>query len=176
MTYPTFTNGQVLPASDLNAIGLWLVKSQTVGTGVSSVTVTGAFSADYDAYRIIWDGGIGSTGINLSLKLGATATGYYGFCCYGVYTATTVFGANDNNAVAFTTIGGGDASMMSCDIDVVDPFVTKPTKVRGAFQNGTAFGSYVGRLANNTSYTDFTVTPNTGTLTGGTIYVYGYRK
>ena len=59
MTYPTFTNGQVLPASDLNAIGLWLVKSQTVGTGVSSVTVSNAFSADFDNYRIIYSGGVG---------------------------------------------------------------------------------------------------------------------
>ena len=176
MTYPTFTNGQVLPASDLNAIGLWLVKSQAVGTGVSSVTVTGAFSADYDAYKIIWTGGVGSTGINLSMKLGSTATGYYGFVTYGVYTGLTVFGANDNNNSSFSVIGGGDASMMSCHIDVIDPYLTKPTKVQGAFQNASAFGTYVGRLADNTTYAAFTLTPNTGTLTGGTIRVYGYRN
>ena len=175
-TPPDFTTGQVLTAAQMNAVGLWLVKSQTVGTGVSSVTVTGAFSTDYEAYKIIWDGGNGSTGINLSMKLGSTATGYYGFACYGVYTALTVFGANDNNAASFTTIGGGDGSMMSVDIDVIDPYLAKPTRVRGAFQNATAFGTYVGRLADTSSYTAFTLTPNVGTLTGGTIRVYGYKK
>lgn len=176
MAYPAFNSGDVLNASDMNAVGWWLVKSQAVGSGVSSVTVSSAFSTTYDAYKIIWDGGNGSTGINLGMKLGAAATGYYGFACYGVYTATTVFGVNDNNAGSFGTIGGGDSSMMSVDIDVIDPFLTKPTKVRGAFQNATAFGTYVGRLADSTSYTAFTFTPNTGTLTGGTIYVYGYKK
>jgi hypothetical protein len=175
-TPPTFSVGATLTAAQMNAVGLWLVKSQAVGTGVSSVTVTGAFSADYDAYRIIWTGGIGSTGINLGMKLGSAATGYYGFLAYGAYSGLTVYGANDNNNSSFSVIGGGDASMMNCDIDVIDPFITKPTKVKGAFQNATGFGNYVGRLADNTSYTAFTLTPNTGTLTGGTVRVYGIRN
>ena len=176
MTFPVFATGDVLPASDMNAIGAWLVKTQAVGTGVSSVTVTGAFSTNYDSYRIIWDNGVGSTGINLALRLGATATGYNGFVCYGTLSATTVFGLNDNNATSFTAIGGGDANFMSVNIDVIDPFLARPTRVRGDFQNATAAGTYVGRLSNTTSYTDFTLIPNTGTLTGGTIRVYGFRN
>ena len=53
MTYPVFATGDVLNASDMNAVGLWLVKTQTIGSGVGSVAVTGAFSADYDNYKII---------------------------------------------------------------------------------------------------------------------------
>jgi len=48
MTYPSFTSGDILTAADMNAVGLWLVKTQTVGTAVSSVQVTGAFSSTYD--------------------------------------------------------------------------------------------------------------------------------
>jgi hypothetical protein len=33
-----------------------------------------------------------------------------------------------------------------------------------------------GFLNNTTSYTAFTFTPSSGTLTGGTIRVYGYRN
>ena len=46
MSFPVFASGDVLNASDMNGVGLWLVKTQTIGTGVSSVVVTGAFSAD----------------------------------------------------------------------------------------------------------------------------------
>jgi hypothetical protein len=43
----------VLPA-------LTLIKTQTIGTAVSSVTVTGAFSTTYDNYKIIVSGGVAS--------------------------------------------------------------------------------------------------------------------
>ncbi len=48
MTYPSFSAGDILTAADMNAVGLWLVKTQTVGTAVASVTVTDAFSSTYD--------------------------------------------------------------------------------------------------------------------------------
>jgi len=41
MTFPVFASGDVLNASDMNGVGLWLVKTQAVGSGVASVTVTG---------------------------------------------------------------------------------------------------------------------------------------
>ena len=47
-TPPTFSSGSVLTAAQMNAVGLWLVKTQTVGTAVSSVSVTDVFSSNYD--------------------------------------------------------------------------------------------------------------------------------
>jgi hypothetical protein len=35
---------------------------------------------------------------------------------------------------------------------------------------------WAGYLNDNTSYTGFTLTTGAGTMTGGTIFVYGYRK
>ncbi len=92
MSYPVFATGDVLNASDMNAVGLWLVKSQTIGTGVSSVTVTGAFSANYDRYKITVSGGVASTPLDIRLTLGSTATGYYGFLFYRAYNTNTVQG------------------------------------------------------------------------------------
>ena len=176
MTFPTFTNGQVLPASDLNAIGLWLVKSQTVGTGVSSVTVTGAFSADYENYKIIYSGGVGSTGNNIRLNLGSAVTNYYGNIIYTIYSSATVQAITTNNGSSCTYIGGGDGSFCTVDVDVLAPFIARPTLVHSMYQDQNAFGNSGYRLADSNSYTAFTITPNVGTITGGTVYVYGYRK
>ena len=74
MSYPVFASGDVLNASDMNGVGLWLVKTQTIGTGVSSVTVTGAFSADYDNYVITVTGGTASANGSVRLQMN-TSTG-----------------------------------------------------------------------------------------------------
>jgi hypothetical protein len=180
MTYPTFTNGTVLPASDLNAIGLWLVKSQTVGTGVSSVTVTGAFSADYDKYLVTVDGVQGSTLGDLRLQLGSTTTGYYGFIMYGVPSATTLFGINQNNAANFGYVGNvnGTGLTTSC-ITIGDPYRAGNTYISTPYIGvapTSAFGNYQGMQNSSTQFTAFTLIPGGGTLTGGTIRVYGYRN
>jgi hypothetical protein len=57
--------------------GLTLVSATTIGTTVSSVTVSSAFSAAYDSYKIVVSGGAGSTSLNLLMQLGASATAYY---------------------------------------------------------------------------------------------------
>jgi len=181
MTYPVFTNGTVLPASDLNAIGMWLVKSQTVGTGVSSVTVTGAFSADYDNYQIIYSGGSASGGhvmqIQLKVAGGSTSTtGYYsGMSGYTYAGAAT--GAGTANTSSFLYGGGGDSGWSEVNMYISDPFKTVFTKESNPVWFATYTGHNAAVHAVATSYADFVMTPTGGvTLTGGTISVYGYRK
>jgi len=176
MTYPTFTNGTVLPASDLNAIGLWLVKSQTVGNAVSSVTVTGAFSADYDNYKIIYSGGVGSATHNMRVALGSATTGYYGSGLYSPAAGASALAIGDNNAARFSYVGGGDQYSSMLDIDLISPYANTLTSIAGIINTGTNFGTYSGRHFPATSFTSFIMSPDGGTLTGGTIYVYGYRK
>ena len=55
--------------------GLQLIKIQTIGSAVSSVTVSDVFNSIYDNYLVQLSGGVGSTAQNLNLTLGATATG-----------------------------------------------------------------------------------------------------
>jgi hypothetical protein len=177
MTYPTFAVGEILTAADMNAVGLWLVKTQTIGSGVSSVTVTDAFSSDFDAYKITWTGGNGSTGNEIGFQLGATTSNYYGFLTYGVYSSGTVFGAQDNNTSRFRYVGGADGSYCSLNVDVFQPYLSRITLVSASGNYGSsAFGNYSGRLADTNSYTSFTLVPGDGTLTGGTIRVYGIRN
>lgn len=177
MTYPTFNVGQVLTAAEMNAVGLWLVKSQTIGNAVSSVTVTGAFSADYDNYLITVSGGVSSAAATaLNLKLGATVTGYYYSLLYTIYN-TTPAAAVGANVGAWDYAGTGQTTGLSADIRLTTPFLTKPTTYRASVENSTFFaGTTNGYLNNTTSYTSFIITPASGTMTGGTIRVYGYRN
>jgi len=178
MAIKTFTTGEVLTASDTNTYlansGLVYIKQQTVGNGVASVTVSSAFSTDYDSYVIVDTGGSMSVDTALKMTLGSTATGYYYFLTYGQPSAATVLGDNGSNLTAFNHAGGG--ATRSCYIEIQSPFLARATEMRSRVRYGTVYGQEIGLLADSTSYTSFTFTPSSGTLTGGTIYVYGYRK
>ena len=56
------------------------------------------------------------------------------------------------------------------------PFKTAYTKIRNAsYQNADNYGTMQGEHRVATSYTSFTFAVLTGTMTGGTIFVYGYK-
>lgn len=161
------------------APGLALIKTQTIGTAVSSVTVTNAFSSTYDNYKIIINGGVGSTTSSISIQIGAAATAYYGGLAQVPYSTGTVGGLADNNATKFTYCGYMTPTILSSNVEILAPYLSKPTNISTTYAAQSTTGSvasYAGFLNNSTSYTDLTVLPITGNMTGGTIYVYGYRK
>jgi hypothetical protein len=160
------------------ASGLVLVKTQTVGTGVSSVTVTSAFSSAYDNYLITLAGGTISADGDISIKLGASATGYYAFLNYGDFSSNTPLGAARNNQTQFNWVGGGAAGQSAhVHVQVFGPNKAAYTKLlNGTYQSGGGYGTVQGEHRLATAYTDFILTPGAGTLTGGTIRVYGYRN
>jgi hypothetical protein len=176
MSYPSFSAGEVLNASDMNAVGLWLVKSQTVGTGVSSVTVTGAFSADYDNYKVIYADGAGSTIAVLNMRLGSTAAGYFNAGFLVPYTGASAATQN-NNAAQWSPVGVFASDYANLNFEILSPFLSKKTFIAWDYLYAT--GEYFragGYLNDTSSYTSFTIITGGGTLTGGTIRVYGYRK
>jgi len=155
--------------------GLVHISRTTIGSAVSSVTVSDAFSADYDSYKIIIAGGAGSTALALRIALGATTTGYSRgeiltlYASPGVLVFGVVNGAN-------WTVGRGNANALSANVEISSPFLTEYTRFTTTWANNDAFGHGGGELDNTTSYTAFTITTSTGTMTGGTIDVYGYAK
>jgi len=182
MAVKTFTTGEVLTAADTNTYlnngGLVYVKSQTVGAAVSSVTVSSAFDATYDNYRIIYTGGTASADCAIGLQLGASATGYYAGLARVDSTAAASFLAN-SNATSWAYAGMGSTDAATVDIELFDPYNARFTRSKLSWMdtrtsNAWGQGTGVHRVA--TSYTAFTLTPSAGTLTGGTITVYGYRK
>jgi hypothetical protein len=176
MPVPDFSPGEVLTAAAMDSIGLWLVKTQTIGAGVASVAVTGAFNSDYENYKIVISGGASSTDIGILFQLGATTTGYYGTYIFSPYALTTVSGFNTNNGPNWS-VGSATADGIQVNIDLLSPNLAKRTSFSGFNQNSlTNAGPLTGYIANATAYTGFTIIATSGSLTGGTIRVYGYRN
>jgi len=159
--------------------GLQLVKTQTIGTAVSSVTVTNAFSADFDNYLITIDGGVASTNIDLNMQLGSTTSTYRYSIMYMSYTSNTVNGLSGDNTTEWIHCGQGNTDQLNGRIMIFSPFASKHTVAHWeSSRTGSGGQNTNGRgvLPNTTSYTDFKLNCNTGNMTGGTIRVYGYRN
>ena len=159
---------------------LTLISSTTIGSAVSSVTVSSAFSSTYDNYLILLTGGVASAGTVGTLQLGSTATGYsWGY-----------FGRDYNNTSgSFQSEGGNNTTSfrawthttnaLNAHITVMGPNLAKFTSfiaMSGTPSAGQTSFYNSGVLADTTQYTAFTLTPASGTLTGGTIRVYGYAN
>jgi len=157
--------------------GLTLIKTQTVGSAVASVAVTDTFSSTYDNYLITMIGGTISASGSVALQLGASTTGYYGALVFA-NLAGTVTGSGQNNTASAQHVGGGAAGQachVSCQ--VFGPNLAAYTKIiNGAYQNADNFGTMQQEHRVATAYTGFTLIPGAGTLTGGTIRVYGYQN
>jgi hypothetical protein len=163
--------------------GLRLVKKQTIGSGVSSVICTSAFNATYANYLIVFsDTAISGSSVNIALQLrtgSTTATAnYYGSMIFVTYNTQAGTGIADNNGVQFSYIARslGAADKNTFSFEVRQPFLANKTLVASNGFIGTDIaGNYNGFHNSATSYDQFVVTPaSSATLTGGTIYVYGY--
>ena len=185
-TLPTFTAGEILTSSVMNDVstlgnyqGLFWIKSQTIGTAVTSVTVTGAFSSDFDNYKIVVSGGVCSTSASIGLRLSASATGYYSGLVYMLYNAATVTVAGTNNGTNFPYAAVGTSNSIAANIELLNPFQAKTTTISNSYTDNStagAGGNQNGFHNSATSHTAFTLLVGVGTITGGTIRVYGYRN
>ena len=171
-------NNTVLTADSATASGLTFIKSQTIGSAVTSVTVTGAFSATYDNYLITVSGGVGSQSSNTVMTLGSTTANYYLAGYYMAYTSSTVNGFNLNNGSGWNSTYYSTA-VHSGHIQLQNPFLSKNTifdSLLVTADSTSYIARYAGFLNDTTSYTAFTLTRAGGTMTGGEIRVYGYQN
>jgi len=184
MAEQTFTAGQVLTAAQMTTlqtnIGLAFVKSQTIGTAITSVAVTNAFSTTYDNYKILINGGAGSTTSGLTMILTGSTTAYYQGNVNIRYDTGAVAGAGISNGAAFN-IGRSSTDTIALSFELINPFLAKSTTISGSYNDtralaGVTANLYTGWHNVQTSYTGFTITFDTGTFTGGTITILGYRK
>jgi hypothetical protein len=158
--------------------GIVLISSTTIGSAVSTVTISNAFSSSYDNYRIMVSGGVASANTEIRMQLGATTAAYYDCGALSTYNSVTL-SQNANNNQASWSVGQISTDSLSGIIDLLSPNLAKNTHMTTTASRSQTTGawiSYGGYLANTTQYTAFTVFPATGTLTGGTIRVYGYAN
>ena len=179
MAIKTFTSGEVLTASDTNTYlansGLVYIKSQTIGTSVTSVVVSSAFSADFDNYKVVISGGSSVSNVNMAVQFGSKTTNYKYQLIYASWNNTiSVLGSTVAGSLVYAA--NATTSGMYLNMDVITPFdATKNTFMSSTFNSPTESGAFMGQTADTVSYTAFTIITSSA-MTGGTITVYGYRK
>jgi hypothetical protein len=167
-----YATGWVTPAAPA-APGLEFISSTAIGTAVASVTVSNIFNSTYDHYRIMTIASSHSAvAPDLRLQFVGSSASYYGGGIQTLFSTGGVSSLWDNNVSRFNRAGHGNELF----VDVFNPFLVRSTKVSSSFFTNVAAGNYTGFILDGASHTAFTISPSAGTLTGGTIVVYGYRK
>lgn len=171
-----------------NYAGLVLVKTQTVSSGVSSVTVSDAFSSQYEHYRITYYCSTATT---------TTRTMWFRFIddggaeiTTGYSSANQVFQAGTTTRVAtdgynlsewnLTAWYGYTDTAFSFDGSIYMPYENDHATMQAVSGGGTAAnvcgGTIRGSMNAQDVYTGFKFGASAGTFTGGTIRVYGYNN
>lgn len=190
MSTKVFSSGEVLTASDTNAFlanaGLVYVTQVAVTNGSSVATVANCFSATYDNYVLSYSQlGVSNTGVPITFKLGngtvgsftPTTSGFYGntyYCSVGI--AGAISNAATSNA-AFTEGPSVTTAYLNAGVvQIQSPFLAQATQFQYSGNDQTFWRLGSSYHNANTSYSGIQVVPWTGTFTGGTITIYGYRK
>lgn len=160
--------------------GMVLVKTQTIGSNVASVTVTSAFSSEFDVYQItVFGGAMNSGDYGLNMYLGSTRSNYYYVGEYRNFANTVNNVINASNASEWGAVGIATTGTLQASILVSGPNLAKNTYFSDTYIYGHPSGGIAamgGALLDNNQYTDFTLFIGASTMTGGTIRVYGYRN
>lgn len=150
----------------------------TIGNTVSSVVVGGAFSALYTNYRLVVEinnqSADGYVRIQFNNQTGAF---YYDLASEMSWTTATVTAVasavGTTGRIARYTSALGRVYVAG---DIMGPNITARTFYQGQATAPGYFWTSAVQEASDTSHTGFTLSPSTGTWTGGTIRVYGYRN
>jgi hypothetical protein len=183
MAIKTFTTGEVLTASDTNTYlansGLVYVAQTTVGSAVTSVELVNAFNSTFDNYLISY------SNINCSVN----ATGFmfrFGTVASPVTTNYKFSGFFVNYAGGTITLGqatpgnweiaGTNTNKTNGTFSVNGPNLAAYTTGTSQFARTDASFNIQGIHEATTQHTSFHLYPLSGTITGGTVTVYGLRK
>jgi len=177
-TPPDFTTGAVLTAAQMNAVGLWLVKTQTFTTATPDITAV--FSADYEHYLAVLRCTASLTGQYTAVQLinGTTAKAT-NYSRGGLVSTTGGVLSVDSGGTGQIEwrIGGQSTTGIYATMTFYRPFSTSET---GFKTEGVYSGNYYasgGTQTESYSATGFKLlaSGNAATYTG-TVSVYGYNN
>jgi hypothetical protein len=106
-------------------------------------------------------------------------TGYYFGAIAMKFATASLDNLNGNNTTSWSRVGIANGNNNNGEIELFSPNLAKRTHYNGQYVQTVSGGNAVvsgGFLDDATQYTAFTLTANSGTITGGTIYVYGMRN
>lgn len=106
MSFPSFTPGEVLTATDMNALGMYHVGTMTF-SGSTSQFVNNCFSSSYRRYLVCWDftqAGTTADNVFMQLRVGGVnaITNYNNTWIYTLRTSASPLTAYDAAGVQMT--------------------------------------------------------------------------
>jgi len=188
MSFPVFASGDVLNASDMNAVGMWKVASGTLsGTATNFV---GCFTNDYTNYRLVIEGFGSSVVQYLVFQLLNNTTPETGSNYFTAMTGITSTGAASSIPLNAGTSGylgynyqaGATLKHSNCSFDITGPNLPQITTLIGssnalnlgiggfAAWNGSSFH----QLSN--AYNGIRILNLGGGTIAGNVSIYGYRN
>ena len=164
-------------SSWISPLGLTPIISQTIGTGVSSVTVSNVFTTEFDAYKIILTDTLhGANSNNFFMKLNnSNGNTYYSILTYYVYATGASTNQNSNASGSGWQLALTNTQSMNVEAEIFSPALAKYTTYRASGASIGLPSTSIGLDGNAVAHTGFTLSSTT-TMTGGTIRVYGYKK
>jgi len=165
-----------------NPQGLTFIKSVTIGSGVTSVTVTDAFSATFENYKVLTNIENASANNDVYFRLGGVSTNTYDRTRQLLFVASSTpgYGAETAQTAGWWGVNRtGEGSDTTTEI--FRPYIAKPTTVKSeAFYKDIAgqmqFRLHASIQRGDLSHTSLTLLVSSGTMSGGTIRVYGYNN
>jgi hypothetical protein len=165
--------------------GLVLLNT-TSFSGVSSVSVNDVFSATYNTYKIIFDitssGAAITTNMRLRVSGADTSTNVYRRqISYAFGTSLSAErGLNESSwvGVLFSNTTTANSNTTN-NLEIYNPFQSKNTTAMAQIlytpEGNIEIQTYGWGINNSTSYTGFTIIPDSGTISG-TISTLAYNK
>jgi len=168
------------------APGLVFIKQTATSGSVSSLSVNDVFSATYTAYRIIFDlaysGAAVTTNMRLRVSDADTSTGVYRRQISYAYgsSLSAERGLNETSwaGVNFSNTTTANANTTN-NFEIYNPFQSKNTTAMTQRlytpEGNIELQTYGFGINNSTSYTGFTLIPDSGTI-NGTVTVLAYKE
>ena len=173
------------PTSIANSGGSASLSGNTVTfTGVSSVSLNGCYTGDYDNYVMSYNITSVSTALSINYRLRASGSDNSTASSYRMNLAgTSSASANTNSYVTDSNFYAGPASTSGAYtnglVQVLRPAIAQVTTIMGHYGGSDATDTYyrmiIGHHTENVAYDGFSLFTSTGTMTG-VARVYGYRK
>jgi hypothetical protein len=185
MGYPDFVSGDVLNASDMNAVGLWRVGGGALSTATTDFV--GCFTSNYTNYRIVIDqikwSGTGDLYFRMLNGTTPEQSAVYSWAYNGL-SATNVGSNSNGNGQTLGYLGTSNnglnnQSIGSASFDIYSPNVATATLLTGVGIGViTDFVSRAGIAAHNvaTAYNGIRLTTASAVTLTGNVSIYGYRK
>ena len=174
---------QVSGGTAVGNSGLVLISTYTVGSGITTFDI-GTMNSTYDNYRLVWSGLTPSTnGQDMYMTLvtsggSESASGYLNQVAY-VTNANAFAASYASRAYLVCASSSTTAHKFSGIIELFAPAVadyTYMTSTAYLNRNDIVGFGFNGRQESATAYSTVRFRFSAGSVTGGTMSLYGYRK